>query len=329
MNIFAYSTFTLSMGILLDFMIGDPKGWYHPVMGIGWLISKLEKWLRKLFSKTKIGERIAGIIMVMLVIGLSTLFPAIVLICCYKIHLIIGILVETFMCGTLLAAKSLKTESMKVAKSLEGYGLEAGRKAVSMIVGRDTENLSESGVIKATIETVAENTSDGVIAPMCFMALFGAVGGFFYKAINTMDSMVGYKNNSYCYFGTAAAIMDDIVNFIPARISALVMILSCPFCGLNIREAWRIFKRDRYQHASPNSAQTESVMAGALQVQLAGDAWYFGKKYKKPTIGDKIRSVEIKDIEKSNQLMYITTILTAILILSIKFLSYQGGLLLL
>ena len=205
-----------------------------------------------------------------------------------------------------------------VVYALEQEGLEAGRKAVSMIVGRDTQRLDETGVIKAAVETVAENTSDGVIAPLIFMGIFGAVGGFFYKSINTMDSMIGYKNEKYQYFGTVAAKLDDIVNFIPARISAIIMIVSAFLCGMNGKEAFRIFKRDRYNHASPNSAQTESVMAGALGVQLAGDAWYFGVKHDKPTIGDAKRPVELRDIQRSNRLMYTTTILTAIIIMAIR-----------
>lgn len=318
MNMIIYSTIALFMGVLLDFIIGDPQGWYHPVMGIGWLIARLEKLLRSLFPKTPKGERIAGVFLAFLVIGVSTLLPAAALILFYWIHPALGIMLEAVMCGSLLAAKSLKTESMKVGKALETEGLTAGRKAVSMIVGRDTESLSETGVVKAAVETVAENTSDGVIAPLLFMALFGGVGGFFYKSINTMDSMVGYKNEKYQYFGTAAAVLDDIVNFIPARVSACMMVLACPFCGLDGKGAWYIFKRDRYNHASPNSAQTEAVMAGALQVQLAGDAWYFGKKHEKPTIGDDIRPVVIADIKRSNHLMYAAAILSAAVILGVK-----------
>lgn len=325
MNLLTYSTFALFAGIILDFIIGDPHGWYHPVIAIGWLITKTENILRKVFPKTKTGERLAGMLMAVLVIVLSAGIPAVFLILFYRIHPIAGVILESIMCYFLLAAKSLKTESMKVKEALETEGLAAGRKAVSMIVGRDTEQLDETGVIKAAVETVAENTSDGVIAPMLFMALFGGIGGFFYKSVNTMDSMVGYKNERYQYFGTAAARLDDMVNYIPARVSALVMILSCPFCGLDGKGAWRIFRRDRYNHKSPNSAQTEAVMAGALQVQLAGPAWYFGKKHEKPTIGDDIRPVEAADITRSNRLMYVTTVLTAVILLGIKvFVIYKS-----
>ena len=286
-----YRTLALFLGIMLDFLIGDPKGWYHPVMAIGWLIHHLEQMLRRLFPNTKIGERLAGFLLALLVPGITTLTALAALILCYRIHPVAGIVVEAMMCGSLLATKSLRTESMKVAEALDAEGLNAGRKAVSMIVGRDTQRLDEAGVIRAAVETVAENTSDGIVAPLLFMACFGGAGGFFYKAVNTMDSMVGYKNDTYQYFGTAAAKLDDLVNLLPARVSALLMIAACPFSGQNGREAWRIFRRDRYCHASPNSAQTEAVMAGALGVQLAGDAWYFGKNYQKPSIGDDVRQV--------------------------------------
>ena len=318
MYYFLYSAVALFLGILIDLLIGDPQGWPHPVMAIGWLIGRLERWLRRLLPQTKRGERLAGILLAVTVVGISTLLPAAVLFCSYRLHPMAGILVEAWMCGRLLAAKSLKTESMKVAYALEREGLAAGRQAVSMIVGRDTERLDEAGVIRAAVETVAENTSDGVIAPLLFMAFFGGTGGFFYKAVNTMDSMVGYKNDIYQYFGTAAAKWDDFVNFIPSRVSAVMMTVACFFCGRNMREAWRIFRRDRFCHASPNSAQTEAVVAGALQIQLAGEAWYFGKKYQKPTIGDDIRPVELADIARSNRLMMITFLLTAAVVLAIK-----------
>lgn len=315
-----YSGIALILGVLWDFAVGDPQRWYHPVIAIGRLISRMEKVLRRLFPETKTGERVAGTLLAVSVAGCSAVVPAAVLFVCYRIHPLLGILLESLMCGMLLAAKSLKKESMKVAEALETEGLEAGRKAVSMIVGRDTAQLDETGVVKAAVETVAENTSDGIVAPMCFMALLGGAGGFFYKAINTMDSMVGYKNETYRYFGTAAARLDDIVNFIPARLSACLMICGSLLCGLDARGAWRIYKRDRYCHASPNSAQTEAVMAGALQIQLAGDAWYFGVKHEKPFIGDPIRPAELKDIERSGQLMYATAVLSAILLAGIKIL---------
>lgn len=318
MELFSCTTIALFIGVVLDFILGDPHGWWHPVIGIGKIITKTEHIIRNIFPKTKRGERIGGTVLVIVVVVVSVAIPAVLLFAAYYLHWAVGIVLEAIMCYTMLAAKSLKVESMKVADALEQEGLEAGRKAVSMIVGRDTQRLDETGVVKAAVETVAENTSDGVIAPLLFMGIFGALGGFFYKSINTMDSMIGYKNEKYQYFGTVAAKLDDIVNFIPARISAIMMILSAFLCRMDGKGAFRIFKRDRYNHASPNSAQTESVMAGALGVQLAGDAWYFGIKHEKPTIGDMKRAVEIKDIQRSNQLMYMTTVLVAIIVMAIR-----------
>lgn len=317
MELFSCTTIALFLGAIFDFILGDPHGWWHPVIGIGKIITKTEHIVRSIFPKTKRGERIGGAVLAVVVIVVSVAIPAILLYIAYHLHWVAGMILEAIMCYTMLAAKSLKVESMKVANALEQEGLEAGRKAVSMIVGRDTQRLDETGVIKAAVETVAENTSDGVIAPLIFMGIFGAVGGFFYKSINTMDSMIGYKNEKYQYFGTVAAKLDDIVNFIPARISAILMVVSAFLCGMDGKEAFRIFKRDRYNHASPNSAQTESVMAGALGVQLAGAAWYFGVKHEKPTIGDAKRPVELRDIQRSNRLMYMTTVLTVIIILVI------------
>ena len=208
------------------------------------------------------------------------------------------------MCYQLFAVRALKDESMKVYRALKKPDLSEARQAVSMIVGRDTDRLDEAGVTKAAVETVAENTSDGIIAPMLYMAVGGPVLGWIYKAVNTMDSMVGSKNETYLYFGRCAAKLDDLVNFIPARISAVMMMLACIPCRFDRRGAARIFRRDRLNHASPNSAQTEAVMAGALGVQLAGDAWYFGKRYKKKTIGDAGRPVEPEDIPRANRLLY-------------------------
>lgn len=321
-NKMMYGTIALALGIVIDFIAGDPKGWWHPVIGMGMVITKAEGILRRIFPKTKNGERLAGALMVLIVVFVSTALPAALLFLVYRIHPLTGILTEGILCYTMLAAKSLKVESMKVAKALKTEGLKAGRKAVSMIVGRDTKELGETGVIKAAVETVAENTSDGVIAPLLFMGIFGAAGGFFYKAVNTMDSMVGYKNERYRYFGTAAARLDDVLNFIPARISGIIMILASFLCGMDGTGALRIFLRDRKNHASPNSAQTEAVMAGALNVQLAGDAWYFGVRHEKPTIGDNNRTVEIEDIPRSCRLMYATTVLAAVLVLGIRVLIF-------
>ena len=249
----------------------------------------------------------------LVVVTVSTGVPAVILSVAYKYFWKLGLALESFWCYQILATKSLKVESDRVYIALKDKGLEAGRKAVSMIVGRDTQNLTEEGVTKAAVETVAENTSDGVIAPLFYMLIGGAVLGFTYKAINTMDSMVGYKNDKYQWFGTAAAKLDDVVNFIPARVSAVLMIAASYLTGMDGKNAARIFRRDRFNHKSPNSAQTEAVMAGALDVQLAGDAWYFGKLHKKPTIGDPVREMELLDIRRSHKLLYGTAMLGLIL----------------
>lgn len=301
------------LGMILDFLFGDPRWMYHPVRLIGHLITYTERIIRSCLPKSKNGERIGGGILVVIVAAVSTAVPLGILHFAYAGNVWFGIGIESFMCYQILAARSLQKESDRVYLALKNEGIEAARKSVSMIVGRDTENLDEEGVTKAAVETVAENTSDGVIAPLCYLFLGGAVLGFTYKAINTMDSMVGYQNEKYQYFGTAAAKLDDIVNYLPARISALLMICTAFLMGMNGKNAWKIFIRDRYNHKSPNSAQTESVMAGALGVQLAGDAWYFGTLHKKPTIGDPIRKIEMEDIRRSHKLMFGTEILAVLL----------------
>ncbi|MBQ8878098.1 MAG: cobalamin biosynthesis protein CobD, partial [Lachnospiraceae bacterium] len=260
-----------------------------------------------------------GRFLVFIVLGITVLVSTLLLVGSYLIHPYIGIFVETIMTYQILATKCLRVESMKVYKCLKSEGLEASRRAVSMIVGRDTSVLDEEGVAKAAIETVAENTSDGVIAPMLYTALGGPVLGWIYKAINTMDSMVGYKNDKYLYFGRTAAKLDDVVNYIPSRISAYLMILASVIAGKSFdgKRAYQIYKRDNRKHASPNSAQTESVCAGALGIQLAGDASYFGKIVQKPYIGDDVRLVEFEDIKRVNHLMYCTAWISELICLAV------------
>ena len=314
-KIFWYSTIALLIGFVIDCIVGDPHSIPHPIVFIGNLIAKCEEILRKIFPEN---ERTAGIFLVVIVILISAAIPSVILFVCFKINVILYIAVESVMSWQILAAKSLRTESMKVYKSLLRNNLEEARFNVSMIVGRDTAVLDESGITKAAIETVAENTSDGVIAPMIYCVIGGAVLGFAYKAINTMDSMVGYKNDKYINFGRFAAKLDDFVNYIPARLSAVIMILGCVFVRCDFRNAWRIWSRDRRKHASPNSAQTESVCAGALDIQLAGDAWYHGTLHKKDYIGDYIRDIEVEDIRRANRLMYATAIISLVLFSLIK-----------
>ena len=313
-----------ALGFLLDWVLGDPQFLYHPVRLIGWLIGRLEAVLRKICKKTEKGLLLGGLFLVAAVCGITGGAVWALLALCREVSAWLYLAVSAALCYQLLAARSLQTESMKVYQELKKGDLPGARRAVSMIVGRDTERLSEAGVTKAAVETVAENTSDGVIAPLFYLALGGPVLGWVYKAVNTMDSMVGYKNDKYLYFGRAAAKFDDVMNFIPARLSAIMMILAAPLVKLDGASAWKIFKRDRLNHASPNSAQTEAVMAGALQVQLAGDAWYFGKKHEKPTIGDAVRPVEIEDIARANKLLYAASLLGMIVFCGIRIAVWFG-----
>ena len=256
-----------------------------------------------------------GMLLAFTVIFATFAISVIIIVAAYSINLYAGVIAEAVMTWQILATKCLRVESMRVYDALRTDGVDAGRRAVSMIVGRDTSVLDAAGVTRAAVETIAENTSDGVIAPMLYTAIGGPVLGFVYKAVNTMDSMLGYKNDKYMYFGRFAARLDDVVNFIPARISAYLMIAAAFIGGRQFdgKNAYHIFKRDRFNHASPNSAQTESVCAGALRVQLAGDAVYFGKLVKKKYIGDGLREIEYEDIKRANRLMYITAFLCELL----------------
>ena len=309
------------IGMILDWIFGDPVWLYHPVRIIGKWISFLEKILRKFAGDQEGNEKkllIAGGILWILVILASAAVPMGILYLAEKFSPCAAFVLECFWCYQLLAARSLGKESKKVYKKLIQDDLSEARLAVSMIVGRDTENLTVEGVTKAAVETVAENTNDGVIAPLIYMLIGGPILGFVYKAVNTMDSMLGYKNEKYLYFGRVAAKMDDVAGFIPARISALLMILASCLLGMDGKNALWIWKRDQRKHASPNAAQTEAVCAGALQVQLAGDAWYFGKKHEKDTIGDLIRDIEPRDILRSEKLMIGTEVLTFLLFSGIR-----------
>lgn len=312
-----YHIFAFIAGFVLDLLIGDPHFIPHPVRLIGSFISFLDKRLNcdagYNISEKKLNliKYKRGMILAFTVIFATFAISVIIIVAAYSINLYAGLIAEAVMTWQILATKCLRVESMRVYDALRTDGVDAGRRAVSMIVGRDTSVLDAAGVTRAAVETIAENTSDGVIAPMLYTAIGGPVLGFVYKAVNTMDSMLGYKNDKYMYFGRFAARLDDVVNFIPARISAYLMIAAAFIGGRQFdgKNAYRIFKRDRFNHASPNSAQTESVCAGALRVQLAGDAVYFGKLVKKKYIGDGLREIEYEDIKRANRLMYITAFL--------------------
>ena len=316
-----YHIFAFIAGFVLDLLIGDPHFIPHPVRLIGSLISFCDKRLNcdagYNISEKKLNlmKYKRGMLLAFTVIIATFAMSVIIIVAAYSINLYAGIIAEAVMTWQILATKCLRVESMRVYDALRTDGVDAGRRAVSMIVGRDTSVLDAAGVTRAAVETIAENTSDGVIAPMLYTAIGGPVLGFVYKAVNTMDSMLGYKNDKYMYFGRFAARLDDVVNFIPARISAYLMIAAAFIGGRHFdgKNAYRIFKRDRFNHASPNSAQTESVCAGALRVQLAGDAVYFGKLVKKKYIGDGLREIEYEDIKRANRLMYITAFLCELL----------------
>ncbi len=311
-------TAAVVLGFLIDCVLGDPERLWHPVCGIGSMISFWQKRLRAWFPDTPRGQYWAGVLLWPLVVVPSYLIPFALLYAAGMVHPAARFALETMFCWQIFAAKSLKVAALRVYRALKEGDLPLARKYVSWIVGRDTAHLDEAQVTKAAVETVAENASDGVIAPLCFLLLGGAPLGFAYKAVNTLDSMVGYKNDEYLYFGRFSARMDDVCNFIPARLSGLLFVLASRPAGLDTRRAWICFRRDRLKHASPNSAQTESACAGALGVQLAGNAYYFGKLYEKPTLGDDLRPIEPEDIVRANRLMMWASVLAVALLCAVR-----------
>lgn len=321
MEILKYHALALLIGYVLDLIIGDPHSLPHPIRVIGRLISYIEK-------KTYRDTKRAGLVLVCCVMCAVCGVVALITFATYKFNPYVGMAIESVLSFYCLATKSLKVESKKVVTALNKDGLESARKNLSMIVGRDTDNLSVNEVIRATVETVAENTSDGVIAPLLWLTLLGPVGGYLYKAVNTMDSMVGYKNDRYENYGYCAAKLDDLFNYIPSRVTALLIVLSAFTLGLFSKEysgkgAFKIWARDKRNHKSPNSAQSESAYAGALSIRLAGGAYYFGKWVEKPFIGDDIRDIEVEDVARSHRILFLTSIMceavcTAVIYIIIK-----------
>lgn len=307
----------LFAGLVLDLIIGDPPKLPHPVRLIGRLIIWLDKKLR-CGEDSPEKQRLKGGIFAFLTVFLTVFVTGAAAVFFYWLHPVLGLLVCVVLSAYCLASRSMAEAAMSVYRPLRAGDLEGARRAVSMIVGRDTEALDEAGITRAAVESVAESTSDGVIAPLFYLAIGGPVLAMAYKAVNTMDSMVGYTNDTYRYFGTAAARFDDVLNYLPARLSALFMMAAAAFFNDDVIGAWRIWRRDRRKHASPNSAQTESVCAGALGVRLAGDAVYFGKVKKKPYIGDDTRPIEAEDIRRACRLMYGTTVLAALVFAGIR-----------
>lgn len=311
------TTLAIGLGFVLDWIFGDPDGAWHPVCAIGALISKAEKLLRRIFPATPQGERAAGVVLWFVVCGLSYAVPFGLLAALGRVSPWLAFAGQTVFCYQIFARKSLVDAGEQVHMALR-QSLDAGREAVARYVGRDTSALDEEGVIKATVETIAENATDGVIAPLCFMLLGGAPLAFLYKAVNTLDSMVGYRSERYEHFGWFSAKMDDLFNFIPARIAAACMIAGAGMLRFDSRNARRIFRRDRYRHKSPNSAQTESVCAGALHIQLGGSASYFGQIQHKPTIGDQDRTIMKSDITRASDLMTTAAVFALLLGLAMR-----------
>ncbi len=299
-----YHIIALTLSVILDRLVGDPYSLPHPVRWIGSFVAFLERKMKK----KSIGS---GLLLAIVVMITSVIFTGALMFASYKVHPVLGIVVEMILSCYFLAAKNLYDESMKVYRALKADDTEGARKNLSMIVGRDTATLDEEWIAKAAVETVAENTSDGVIAPLLYMAVGGPILGALYKSINTMDSMLGYHNEKYEQFGKAAARIDDAANFLPSRISALLMILAARILEMfdksyDAKQGFRIWKRDRLAHKSPNSAQTESVAAGTLGLMLGGSSTYGGKTVEKPVIGDEIKKTDAEDIRKVNRLMFVT-----------------------
>ena len=313
-------------GFALDLLLGDPA-WLtpmHPVVLMGRAISALEKRLRALFPKTPRGEYRAGLLLALVMsVGSYTLCRLIL----HHLNALsppLAFALEVIWCWQALAIKDLRVEAMRVKTALESAGLDAARRAVSRIVGRDTENLSAEGVARAAVETVAENFSDGVIAPLFWMLLGGAPLSLCYKAVNTMDSMLGYKNERYLHFGRAPAKLDDAANYLPARLAALLLIAAAWLLGEDAASALRVWKRDRRKHASPNSAQCEAAMAGALGLRLCGPARYFGVLHEKPWIGDARRGIVPDDIRRACRLEYAGALLGLAVLGALRLLLCAG-----
>ena len=309
----------LTIGFILDLLIGDPNNPFHPVRGIGWLASRLESFFRKVLGRYL---KAAGLIVWIITVISTFLLTYGITIFCMGINKYLGVLVQGIIIYFCISAKGLVVEGYRVINHLKNGDIKKARKQLSYIVGRDTDSLDSQGIIRAVIETIAENMSDGVIAPLLFAGIFGPAGAMAYKAVNTMDSMFGYKNDRYMEFGYFPAKLDDLFNYIPARITGILIILSSFILKKDYKNSFKIFKRDRYNHTSPNSAHPEAAMAGALDIQLGGANYYFGKLVEKPVIGDKIKEIEVYHVDETVKILYLSAIIGFIIIISIKLLIY-------
>jgi adenosylcobinamide-phosphate synthase len=303
----------LTIGFILDIIIGDPNNPFHPVRGIGYMASKLENIFRTILKKNL---KLAGFIVWIVTVGLTFIITFGIVKAAKNFNINFGIILEGILIYFCISSKGLVVEGYKVIKFLINDDLDGARKQLSFIVGRDTGSLSKEGIVKAVVETIAENMADGVIAPLFYAGIFGAPLAFAYKAVNTLDSMFGYKNNKYIDFGYFPAKLDDVFNYIPARITGILIVLASCILGYDYKNSFKIYKRDRYNHTSPNSAHPEAAMAGALRVQLGGANYYFGKLVEKPTIGDKVKEIEINDVNKTVKVLYLSSFIGFLLTLS-------------
>ena len=297
----------ICLGYFIDMLLGDPSGFPHPVRGIGWLIIRLEELLKPK-GKNPVTQRILGAVLTVITITVTVLVTWAILHFATRIHPFLGLAFNVLIAYMVLATNCLGSEAEQVRLFLKRGDLEGARKQVSMLVSRDTEHLDESGVARAAVETVAENFSDGVVAPLFWLVIGGAPLAMAYKAVNTLDSMVGYKNEDYFYFGWFSARLDDWVNWIPARFSALFVILGAGIMNMHPRRSLEIVKRDHGNHSSPNSGWPESAFAGALGIQMGGKSRYFGMETLKPTIGDPIEPIVAETIRKTTGLMYVSSL---------------------
>ena len=301
----------LLIAVIIDWLVGDPYWFPHPVIYMGKLIRFLENKVRRK-CKSEIGLKLGGALIVVSLMLVSFIIPFIIL----KIlrpYKIIYHIVNILILWTTIAARCLHNEGIKVYNELKNNNIEEARIKLSYIVGRDTKNLSENEIIRADVETIAENTSDGIIAPLFYAIIGGAPLAMMYKAINTMDSMLGYKNDKYIHIGLVPAKTDDVFNYIPARVTGILISLSAFLVKGNVIRAMKIMIRDRKNHKSPNCAYPEAACAGAIGIQLGGENTYFGERVWKPTIGDKVRSLEFMDIKRSIILMYSSEVIFIIL----------------
>jgi adenosylcobinamide-phosphate synthase len=294
----------LTIGFILDIIIGDPNNPFHPVRGIGYIASKLENIFRSILKKKL---KLAGFIVWIFTVGITFIITFAIVKAANKLNSYFGIIIEGILIYFCISSKGLVVEGYKVIKFLVNDDLDGARKQLSFIVGRDTGSLDKEAIIKAVVETIAENMADGVIAPLFYAGIFGAPLAFAYKAVNTLDSMFGYKNDKYIDFGYFSAKLDDAFNYIPARITGILIVLASLVLGYDYKNSFKIYKRDRYNHTSPNSAHPEAAMAGALKLQLGGANYYFGKLVEKPTIGDKFKEIEINDVNKTVKVLYLSS----------------------